>query len=79
MPTLLSQGARVFLVVGDVAIELVLPELDVAFGGGGNLASFMPVPETAVDEDDGVVFSKNNIRCAGQILPVEAEAVACAV
>ena len=49
------------------------------FGGGGVFAAFMPVPEAAVDEDDGPVFRQHDVGFAGQVFvqrAVDGEAVA---
>ncbi len=73
------QCSGVLFVVGDVAVELGLPPFGAGFRGGGSLASFMAVPEAAVDEDDRVVFGKDDIGFAGEVFPVQAEAVAGAV
>ena len=59
-----------------VAADFLLPELCVAFGHYKVSASFVPVPETAVDEDDGLVFPQHDIWCAGQLSDVDAVAVA---
>ena len=68
-----------FLVVGDVAIKFGLPPFGAGFRRSGSFASFMPVPEAAVDEDDGLVFAQDDIGLAGKVLAMEAEAVAGAV
>jgi len=42
-----------FPIIGNVTIELGLPPFGAGFWGGGTFASFMPVPEATVYEDDG--------------------------
>ena len=64
-----------FLVVGDVAGEFFLPELLVGGGGGGVFAALVPVPEAAVNEDDGFVFRKNDVGFSGEIFYMQAEPV----
>lgn len=39
----------------------------------------MPVPEAAMHEDDGVQLGKNEIRSTGEILSMQAKAIAAAV
>jgi len=78
-PALFSQFADMFFVVGDVALEFLPPEFFVGFRHAGDFAAFMAMPEAAVDEDDGLVLSEDNIGFSGQILPVQAEPVAGAM
>ena len=66
-------------IVGDVALEFLFPEGSVAFRSRGVFTTFVPVPEAAVDEDNGFIFRQNDIRLAGQGADVFPEAVSGAV
>jgi len=66
-------------VVGDIPRELVRPESPVALGGGGVLASLVPVPEAPVHKDHGPVFGQGDIRLAGEGGNMEPEAMARAM
>ena len=66
-------------VIGDVSIKFFLPPFGSCFWGGAAVASCMPVPEAAVDKDDGVIFRQNDVGFTGQVFAVPAEAVAGAV
>lgn len=70
------QGGAVADVAGDVVGELLLPEFDVAGRGGGLGAPCVPVPEAPVHEDGHLVAGQDDVRLAGQILAVQAEAEA---
>ena len=59
-----------------VALYFLFPELGVALGHDKVAATFVSVPEAAVDEDDGAVFAQDNVGCTGQMLDVYAVAVA---
>mgnify|MGYP001099814085 CR=1 FL=1 len=74
-PAQAAEAADVPAVVRNVPGELLRPELPVALGGGCNLATLVPVPEAAVDENDGPVFGQDDVRLAGEIRSVEPEAV----
>ena len=54
-----------------VAFYFLFPELGVALGHDKVTATFVAVPEAAVDEYDGAVFAQYNIGCAGQSLDVD--------
>jgi len=69
----------VFLVVSDVPVKFLLPPFGSCFRGGGSFATFMSVPEAAVDEDNGLVFAQDDIGFTRQIFAMQAEAVAGAV
>ena len=73
------ERASVLLVPLDVAGELRFPELDVAFRGVALLATLVSMPETSMNENDGVAASENDVRLAGERLDVESKAVACAM
>lgn len=67
------------LVVCNISREFLRPVLPVALGGGCDLASFVPVPETAMDENHGPVFRQDDVRLAGEGGHVKPEAVSRAV
>ena len=54
-PAQAAELAPMFPVVGDIAGEFIRPEFPVALGGAGRFANRMPMPEAAVDENDGAV------------------------
>ena len=68
-----------FPIIGNVPFKLLFPEGFVAFGGRGVFTAFVPVPETAVDENHGAVFRQDDIRFTRQGADVFADAVAGAV
>jgi hypothetical protein len=55
-PALFLQRFTISPVPFDIAVKLVLPEFGSRGGYGGVPAAFVPMPETAVDEDRGAVF-----------------------
>ena len=59
-----------------VAFYFLFPERGVALGHYKVTAAFVPVPETAVDEDDGAVLAQHYVGGAGQALDIYAVAVA---
>ncbi len=58
-----------------VAIQFFQPEFAPVCWRGAILASFVAMPEAAVDENDCFVFRQNNIRFAGQRFDVQPKAV----
>lgn len=68
-PAKLAQHFDVSPVTSNIAHELVLPELPVGLWGCCVPATFVPMPETTMDENDGSVLWKDEVRSAGQ-LPV---------
>ena len=62
-----------------VALYFLFPEWGVALGHYKVLAAFVPVPEAAVNEDDGAVLAQHYVGGAGQALDVYAVAVAMGV
>ena len=56
------------LVVEDVALlvvgDLVCPEVDACFRHDELRAVLVPVPEAAVDEDDGAIAGEDDVRCS---------------
>ena len=79
MPTEAAQLDALFDVAFLVAVNFSLPELAVALGHYKVFATFVPVPEAAVDEDDCLVFAQYYVGGAGQTLDVYAVAVAMSV
>ena len=65
------------MVPGDVVRKLFPPEVDARLRGVGKAASFMPVPETAMDEDHGAAALHDDVRPAGE--PGDVESIADAV
>jgi hypothetical protein len=57
-----------------VSPELFRPELPVGRGDGGALA-IVAVPETSVDKDDFTPRNEGQVRLAGQVFAVQAEAI----
>lgn len=53
-----------------VALNLGLPEGGVGLGEDEVGAIFVAVPKASVDEDDGLVFAKHDVGCAGQAFDV---------
>lgn len=68
-------------VTGAGAFELGPPVFQVGFGEPRDWASgfLVPVPEAAVDEDDGLMARERQVRRTRQVAPVQAEAVAKSV
>lgn len=61
------------LVIGDVPVKFLLPEIRVGPRSRRILAERMPVPEAAVDKDGCSVFLQDDVRLAGErgnVLPV---------
>ena len=79
MPAEVAQLDAFFNVALFVAFYFLFPEWGVALGHYKVLASFVTVPETAVDEDDCLVFAQYNVGGTGQALDVYAVAVAMGV
>ncbi|MCU0858695.1 MAG: hypothetical protein MUC65_09880 [Pontiellaceae bacterium] len=66
-------------IIGNIAFKLLFPEGFVGFGSRGLFTAFMPVPETAMDKNNGSVFWQNDVRFPGQGFDVFPEAVSGAV
>ncbi len=79
MPAEFSEFAGVFPIIGNIALKFLFPELNITFRGGGIFASFVPVPKTAVNKDDGFILRQNDVRFARKLFDIFAEAVARAV
>ena len=75
LPTCIHQGIVVPLVTFAVTGYLVLPECRIGLGQYELSASFMPVPETAVDKDRRSVLAHDDVRFAGHALDIEPVAV----
>mgnify|MGYP002776994763 CR=1 FL=1 len=71
-----AQLGLLALVVDDVAADLVHPELGTGLGHHEVAAALVLVPEAAVDEDYGATLRQNDIGLAGQVFPVQPEAIA---
>jgi len=78
-PTKLSKLAVDSSVADHVLTKLFLPKLNPRLRRVSELASPVPVPEAAVDEDHGFVLRQHDVGLAGQVAAVKAEAVAHAV
>ena len=79
MPAEVAQLDAFFDIALFVAFYFLFPERGVALGHYKVLASFVPVPEAAVDEDDGAVLAQHYVGGAGQALDIYAVAVAMGV
>ena len=82
MPTLVAQGVFSAKIAGLIAFDFLFPPCAAGFWHAEVGAVFMPVPEAAVDEDNGAVFRQDKIGFAGQgfvLRSVHREAVAEAV
>lgn len=82
MPTELAEGGFVAEVADLVSLDFGFPPIVVGFGEAEVGAVFVAVPEAAVDEDDGVVFGKDEVGPAGEVFvfrAVDGEAVTEAV
>ena len=76
MPAEVAQLDAFFDVALLVAFYFLFPERGVALGHYKVTAAFVPVPEAAVDEDDGAVLAQHYVGGAGQALDIYAVAVA---
>lgn len=72
-PTGLLQLRLLFQVTLDRSAELFLPELRAGLRRGRIGASFMPMPEAAMDEDDGPVLRENDVRFPRQVRNMQLE------
>ena len=63
-------------VAGGIALEFFPPPGALGLWNTGGFAVPVQVPKTAVHENAGAVLRKDDVRRAGQIGPVEAEAIA---
>ncbi len=62
MPSHRGKFALVFYVTITVALNLCFPEFSIALWNHIILASFVPMPETAIHEDACPVFAKHYVR-----------------
>lgn len=76
VPTEALEKGGVAGVPGCVACKFLPPESGVCLGNVGVFAAGMGVPEAPVYEDDGLVFGQDDVRAAGEVFALEAEAVA---
>ena len=74
-----AEAAAMLLIVGDVAGEFGGPEFPVRPGRGGDFAVPVPVPEAAVDENDGAMARQHDVRRAGQRADMDPKSMAGAV
>lgn len=82
MPTELAECVFKTEVAGAVAFDLVPPPFSPALGNAEEGTMLLPVPETAVDEDDAAVLRQDEVGFSGQGAverAVHGEAVAEAV
>ena len=75
-PTGGLQGCLFLFVAFDIAFEFLGPEFDVGFGHGGDFATFMAMPEAAIDENDGMPFGEDDVGMSRQFGGMEAIAEA---
>lgn len=78
-PPCASQGQLVPAVSLQICVELAFPEFRSRRWGGGVAATFMTMPETAANLDHRLPSWKHDIRCAGQLAIMEAEAKAASM
>jgi hypothetical protein len=71
---LLSQRIPIALIALYVLLEFLAPEIGSSLGRGASSASFMSVPETAVNEDHQAILSKHNIRRARHVATMNTKA-----
>lgn len=64
---------------GDLAFEFRDPPFAPVRRRGAVLATFVPVPEAAMDENDRFVFCQYNVRAAGQSADVKPKPIPHAV
>ena len=76
VPAEVAQLDAFFDIALFVAFYFLFPERGVALGHYKVTAAFVPVPEAAVDEDDGAVLAQHYVGGAGQALDIYAVAVA---
>ena len=69
-PALCLQLAPLLLVTLLVAGDFGGPEVGVGFGHRVELAAFVTMPEAAMDEDDSLIFGKDDVGLARQFLVV---------
>lgn len=58
-------------VASDVATELLDPEFSVGLGRRRNLAAFVPVPKTAMHEDDRAILREDDVGLPRQATSME--------
>lgn len=66
VPAEAADGVFVAEVAGAVALDLLPPPCAAGFREAEVRAVFMPMPEAAVDEDDGAVFRQDKVGFAGK-------------
>lgn len=75
-PSNVDKALGVLMITANVLIELALPKLTIANWRGRVSASFMPMPEAAMNKDNGSPFGKDNIWRARQAPIMESKAKA---
>lgn len=78
-PPAATERAHMSIVTVHILSELAIPEDDPGLRLIGKNAASVAVPETAVHENDCMVFGKHNIRTACQIFPMHSKADAHAM
>ena len=63
------------VIISDVAIKLLLPELCIAFRSSTALTPLMAVPKTPMDKDNGLVLRQHNIGFTRQVFSMEPKPV----
>ncbi len=59
-----------------ISVELRFPEFDATLWHTTTRVTIMPVPIAAVDKNDLLQIVEGQVRSAGKVVPVEAEAMA---
>lgn len=72
IPSQFNQGFLLFYIPFYIAVNHVQPEFSPGFRYNKMPAVLMPMPEAAVNKNNGVVFFKDDIRFAGQFFIVNA-------
>lgn len=66
VPALVEDGGFVAEIAGLIPFDFHGPEIDAGFRKAEGGAILMPVPEAAVNEDNGAVFREDNVGFSGQ-------------
>jgi hypothetical protein len=73
-PSLLAKGIIRLAIAGAVALDFLLPAINVGTGKAETGTVFMSVPEATLNENDSTVLGQNQIRFPRQIFVVEPKA-----
>lgn len=79
LPAEFAKFAGMFPIIGNIALKLFLPPLRSGFRDSGTFTPLMPMPETAVNKNNGFVFRQDDVRFARQVFDVFSESVTGAV